>query len=322
MKQRESGLPFDDIRNLAQNLPELNEDIRNHTHEQLAHNDSFFAKLCEWYSACSGRSPAIHRPSLTLFAGTHTFENQMDGGASSAYLLDAVTAISEGSAYVNRLCYQHDTGLKFFDLALQIPVADITQEAALDEKSCAGTIAFGMEAIAGGADLLCVAALEKKRTFSAISIFCAFGSISVDEGTALLSSEGDFNLLNIESAVSQVKGHETNSLEVLRRLGGRETAAICGAILAARSEHIPVLIEGETALASALILYKLSPDTLQHVKLAQKPSSLALSRLAEEIGLEWIIPTQLSYQAHEGIVLGAGVLKSACLLLQGRPSQN
>jgi len=319
MKQRESGLPFDDIRNLAKNLPELDGDALNHTASQLDGDASEFAELCKWYSACSGRSPSIHRPSVTLFAGTHALENALDGGASSDALLGKVTQISEGSAYINRLCHQHDVGLKVFDLALQIPVDDISSEAALDEKSCAGTIAFGMEAIAGGADLLCVAALEVKPTFSALALLSVLGGIPVDDLMKIRGTADDISKENLKSAISIAKGQENNSLEVLRRLGGRETAAICGAILAARSQHIPVVIDGYTALAAALVLYKLEPNALDHVKFAQAPKVSSVNTILEEIGLQKMLPSNLTDVPEEGLLIGAGILKSACLKLQGRP---
>jgi len=320
MKQRESGLPFDDIRNLVSGLPELDDDARAHTSGQLSSDDNvLFADYCQWYSACTGRSPSIHRPSATLFAGTHTIENLLDGGRSADDLLDCVTAISEGSAYINRLCHQNDVGLKVFDLALQIPVDDITRKAALDEKSCAGTIAFGMEAIAGGADLLCVAALDMKPGLSALAILTALGDMNFESLLRQRGDDAETAKANLSKAVSMIDGHVSNPLEVLRRLGGRETAAICGAILAARSQHIPVLIDGLTALAAALVLYRLEPSSLDHVKFAQTPQNSDLVRLLEKIGLSALIPATLVSSAEEGVVLGAGVLKSACLLVQGRP---
>ncbi len=319
MKQRESGLPFDDIRNLAKNLPELDGDALNHTAVQLEGDTSAFAELCKWYSACSGRSPSIHRPAVTLFAGTHTLENIFDDGASSNELLAKVTQISEGSAYINRLCHQHDVGLKVFDLALQIPVDDISSEAALDEKSCAGTIAFGMEAIAGGADLLCVAALEVQPTFSALAILAVLGDVPVDDLLEIRGASDEASTANLNNAIGIASGQEGNSLEVLRRLGGRETAAICGAILAARSQHIPVLLDGYTALAAALVLHKLEPNVLDHVKFAQGPTKVAINTLLDKIRLQKIITTNLTAVPEEGLLVGAGVLKSACLKLQGRP---
>lgn len=318
MKQRESGLPFDDIRNLVSNLPELDGDAREHTAKQLDDQASVFSDYCQWYSACTGRSPSIHRPSATFFAGTHALENLLDQSADT-YLLEQVTSISEGSAYINRLCHQHDVGLKVFDLALQIPVEDISKDAALDEKSCAGTIAFGMEAIAGGADLLCVAALEKLPTLSAIAILSALSEKSFEDLLEMRPEGEEAAKTNLSNALAIVEGHQSNPLEVLRRLGGRETAAICGAILAARSQHIPVLIDGPTALASALVLYRLEASSIEHVKFAQIPNQASMAEVMQSINLEAVMPYSLASKAEEGVILGAGILKSACLVLQGKP---
>ncbi len=319
MQQRESGLPFDDIRNLVANLPELDTEAANHTAGQLEGNASAFGELCKWYSACSGRSPTIHCPSATLFAGTHAVENALDGGACSEHLLQEVTQISEGSAFINRLCHQHDVGLKVFDLALQIPVDDISVGPALDEKSCAGTIAFGMEAIAGGTDLLCVAALEVKPSLSCLSILSALGDVSLNDLVSIRSGQDESVATSLSNALNIVKGHSSNSLEVLRRLGGRETSAICGAILAARSQHIPVIIDGYTAIAAALVLHRLEPTSLDHVKLAQMPDNKTVGDLVNNIGLQVVLQSNITDVAEEGLLVAAGVLKSACLLLQGKP---
>ena len=121
MKQRESGLPFDDFRNLIASLPAGNEDLAFHTKERfdapLRSQTNPMANLCEWYSRWSGRSPVVHRPLLTLFAGTHQMVDRLDGGAQATKTLEAVTSVAEGRAVVNRLCQQHDLGLKLFDLA-------------------------------------------------------------------------------------------------------------------------------------------------------------------------------------------------------------
>ncbi len=42
-----------------------------------------------------------------------------------------------------RRLFVQDIGLKVFDLALHLPTADLTAEAALDERGCAATMAFG-----------------------------------------------------------------------------------------------------------------------------------------------------------------------------------
>ena len=322
MKQRTSGLPFDDVRELAASLPELNEDAERHTLDQLGHKPSHFADLCGWFSACTGRSPSINRPLVTLFAGTHSLENSLDGGRAAGQLLDYVTRVSEGSAYVNRLCHQHDVGLKVFDLALQLPVDDISQTAALDEKSCAGTIAFGMEAIAGGTDVLCIAAHEEQSTISALAILSIILGASGSELMDLRSENFEGSRSAFDNAIAQTRGYEKDGLEVLRRLGGRETAAICGAILAARSQHIAVLLQGVTAMAAASVLHALEPGSLSHCRLAVQPSNPILGNLGEKMGLAHVIGCasgnrQLVAHAAEALVLGVGFLKSAGLMQAG-----
>ena len=59
-----------------------------------------------------------------------------------------------GGAAINQICAAYGLGFKVFDLALDMPTGDITEADAMDEKACVATMAFGMEAIAGGTDLL------------------------------------------------------------------------------------------------------------------------------------------------------------------------
>ena len=316
MKQRESGLPFDDIRNLGNALPDANLDAQSHTLEQLQLDQTLLgsrvAEICSWYSAWSGRSPVIHRPLLTVFAGTHMLQDRLDDGVVSKQLLDSVTAVSQGDAAVNRICHEHDIGLKLFDLALQIPVADISQDAALDEKGCAGTVAFGMEAIAGGSDLLALCAIAKDTDPSALAILCALGDFHLDALPIASSTAGENVGELIEQACALAKPHLSNPLEVLRRLGGRETAAICGAILAARTEHVPVVISGVTGLAACAVLKHLQADSIGHCILASGFENTTLNDYADTLGLVKVVDQPLSPIAEANAALAAGLVKSLC----------
>ncbi len=62
-------------------------------------------------------------------------------GSVTKQMVDTFTA---GKAAVNQICATFDAGLRVFDLALDLPTPDITEDAALDERACAATIAFGM----------------------------------------------------------------------------------------------------------------------------------------------------------------------------------
>ena len=55
----------------------------------------------------------------------------------------------------------------------------------------------------------------------------------------------------VEAALARHREHLKDPLEMLRRLGGREVAAIAGAILAARLQRIPVILDGYVTTAAA-----------------------------------------------------------------------
>ena len=308
MKIRESGLPFDDFRALLADLPGVDEDAlaltQNQVAARLGGKISKLGELCEWLSAWSGKSPAINRPVLTLFAGTHAVDNP-----DCSDLIDEITDISSGSATINRVCHMNDLGLKVLDLALQIPVADISKEAALDEKSCAGTIAFGMEAIAGGADLLCSAAIESDFNVSNAAILAVTAGLEVTE---ILTGEQVEKVASAREAVRLASAHSADGFEMLRRLGGRETAAICGAILAARSQHIPVLLGGPTALTCMILLENIRTGSTSHCMMAQPTGNPAADQLAERVGIKFVLNTFVSAQPPVQVAVAAGVVKNAC----------
>ena len=313
---QQSGLPFDDFRDLMHSLPGRDVEVETLTRNQLQENgfgkDSKLAELCEWYSAWSGRSPSVNRPLVTLFAGTHEAENDMDDGVGSAFILDQVTQIAEGGHSTNRLCHAHDLGLKVFDLALQLPVGDISVGPALDEKSCAGTIAFGMEAIAGGTDLLCLSSIERGHTLSSLAILIALDFLDEDQALTLAGDTTSAFRQKLSSAVKLHTGNSPDGLELLRRLGGRETAAIYGAILAARTQHVPVILDGLTALASASLIHSFEEECIAHCLFAQNGSSDVLTTVIDLLGLNTIYEDQMTADGGAGVVLAGGMVRSAC----------
>ena len=311
----QTGLPFDDIRALAADLPQADEDAANHTKNQLTGETGIYADLCIWYSRWSGRSPSINRPLVTLFAGTHAVENSLDGGDHSAWVLNEVTGIASGESPVNRICSMQDVGLKVFDLALQIPVEDITDEAAFDERSCAGTIAFGMEAIAGGTDLLCLSSVSKGPTTSCLAVLSLANGVDGEEWKQITSPDQQEAICK---AVNIHKAHQSDPLEILRRVGGRETAALCGAILSARSQHVPVLLDGWDALAAASILYKLNPGAVDHCRFGQNGFTDLGNVSLQKMGQVPLVHSPLSDNPAHAIPMAAGMMKAACSIVQSQ----
>ena len=128
-------------------------------------------------------------------------------------------------------------------------------------------MAYGMEATEG-CDILCVGEMGIGNTTIAAAICHGlFGGEAQDwvgPGTGVDAEGLKRKADAVRRAVALHKAHLGDPLEVLRRLGGREIAPMKGALLAARMQRIPVILDGYVATAAAAVLYALRPDALDH----------------------------------------------------------
>src|SRR6185295_6714660 len=138
--------------------------------------------IAEWMASWQGKAPpVVNRPLVAVFAGNHGVVARGVSAYPAAVTRQMVANFAAGGAAINQICLAYDLGLKVYDLALDHPTGDITVEAALSEAACAATMAFGMEAIAGGIDLLCVGEMGIGNTTIAAAILLAlFGGTAGD----------------------------------------------------------------------------------------------------------------------------------------------
>ena len=317
-----TGLPFDDIRALFKIMPQadLESAALAKAHEaQLTKPPGALGQLeniSEWMSTWQGQHPPrAARVVVAVFAGNHGVVAQGVAAYPQAVTAQMVANFQSGGAAVNQICKTFDLGLKVFELALEQPTADITQEPALTEKECAATFAYGMEAIAGGCDLLCIGEMGiGNTTIAAALAHGLFGGTAeewVGPGTGVDAQGLKRKADAVRRAVLLHKDHLKDPLEVLRRLGGRELSAMAGAILAARMERVPVLIDGYVATAAAAILFAADPSALDHCIVAHCSAEPAHRKLLEKINKKPLLDLGMRLGEGSGAALAAGIVKAA-----------
>ncbi|OCW57906.1 nicotinate-nucleotide--dimethylbenzimidazole phosphoribosyltransferase [Hoeflea olei] len=322
-----SGMPFDDFRDLLRNMPGPDTAALAAARErdaQLTKPLGALGRLEEiafWLAAWTGRSPQVTRPLVAIFAGNHGVTAQGVTPYPPSVTAQMVSNFAAGGAAINQICVAHDLGLKIFDLALEIPTGDISVEAAMDERTCAATMAFGMEAVAGGTDLLCIGEMGIGNTTIAAAIFHGlYGGSAADWVGPGTGSEGEVlkrKIAAVEAAVKLHKPHLGDPLELLRRLGGRELAAMAGAILAARMERIPVLIDGYVATAAAAVLYAANPRALDHCLIGHVSAEPGHMAAIEKLGKTPLLALGMRLGEGTGAALAAGIVKAAALCHSG-----
>ncbi|MBN9071108.1 MAG: nicotinate-nucleotide--dimethylbenzimidazole phosphoribosyltransferase [Rhizobiales bacterium] len=304
--------PFDDFRFLLDNLPAMDREKAERVRSGMADGidaSETLLDLAGWLAGWTSAKLAVMRPTIAIFAGNHGVAARMPGDGTEATTAQMAEHCMSGGAPVGRICAAAGFGLKVFDLALDLPTADITRAAAMDERTCAATMAFGMEAIVGGADLVCLSDLGVGGEIAASAVAAAIfgeaaGAASADAGKGLVTEALAFHT-----------GRLGEPFEVLRRLGGRELAAAAGAILAARMERIPVILDGYATTAAAAVLHALNPDALDHCRIACLSGLPGHERLAMHLGLRPILAGEYAGGAAGG-ALAVSVARAAAPLAE------
>lgn len=308
-----SGLPFDDIRNLFAGLPMMDMEALAAAKSRSAELAIMGGKagrligLAEWMAAWRGEpQPQITRPLIAIFAANHGIVARGITDLPMSATQKMVETFAAGGAVVNQIAVSAEAGLKVFDLALDYPTPDICEEEALSEAACAATMAFGMEAIAGGTDLLCIGAAGVGSDVVAAALACALVG-----GKASDWIEGEARIAAVEKAIARHAKTKAEPLEMLRSLGGREFAAIAGAILAARYQRIPVVLDGMVACAAAAILQALRNDALDHCVAAHSNGTAAHDRLLAHIGKRPLMALDITLDEGAGAALAISLLRAS-----------
>src|ERR1700678_574078 len=229
--------PFDDIRDLMRKMPRADDAARAAAREregQLTKPAGSLGRLeeiAEWIAAWQGSErPHDGRPLVAVFAGNHGVVAKGVSPYPASVTQAMVANFTPGGAAINQICKTFDLSLKVYELALEKPTGDITREPALDEKACAATMAFGMEALASEPDLLVLGEMGIGNTTPAAAIYHALFNGEAEEWVGRGAGVDDEGLRRkadaVRAAVARHKQHLSDPLEILARLGGREIAAI------------------------------------------------------------------------------------------------
>ncbi|MEM6382474.1 MAG: nicotinate-nucleotide--dimethylbenzimidazole phosphoribosyltransferase [Pseudomonadota bacterium] len=326
--QPQTGLPFDDIRALTLRLPEPDTDararaaLRNANLLKPAGSLGRLEEIALFLAGWQGKEkPLITRPIVALFAANHGVHAQGVSRWPMQVTQTMVDTFMQGGAAINQICADSGLGLKVFDLALEHPTDDFTQGPAMDEKGCAATIAFGMEAIAGGVDLVCIGEMGIANTTSASALYAAlFGGDPADwigDGAGSDDAQRDRKVAAIKAGLALHGDGLGDPLEVLRRLGGREIAAMAGTIIACRMERVPVLVDGFVASAAAAVLHALEPRLLDHCLFAHVSAEKAHRAVLARLGQVALLDLGMRLGEGTGAALAASLIKSAAATHSG-----
>lgn len=313
---------LDEIRNLMAELPSVDTEAQAAVAErepQLTKPAGALGRMEDislWLAGWQGNSrPNMTRPRVTVFAGSHGVCAQGVSAFPAEVNQQMVENFINGGAAINQICKTVDAELRVMEVALEIPTNDFSQEPAMDDEGCAEAMAFGMSAIEKGLDLFVPGEMGIGNTTSAAAIAHAlFGGTAADwtgRGTGIDDETLKRKTRVVGDAIILHKNQMHDALDVLRCVGGREIAAMAGAILAARYQRVPVLLDGYVSCAAAATLAAIRGDALDHCMIGHVSVEPGHKRLIEKLGKQPLLDFGMRLGEGSGAALAIPLLRAS-----------
>ena len=276
-----------------------------------------------WLAGWQGTAtPRIERPQVAIFAGNHGVVAQGVSAFPAEVTVQMVANFRSGGAAINQLARCFGATMVVADLDLDRPTGDFTQTEAMSEADLLAALQCGWNAVDPDADILVPGEMGIGNTTSAAAIVCAlFGGTPanwVGRGTGV----DDAGLARKCAAVAAglTRHPDRDPLVVLRCLGGREIAAMAGAMLSARTKRMPVILDGFIACSAAAVLHQVNPVALDHCIAGHVSAEFSHQRLLDAVGKPPLLNLGLRLGEGSGAALALGIVKAAAACHSGMAS--
>ncbi|NEX47365.1 nicotinate-nucleotide--dimethylbenzimidazole phosphoribosyltransferase [Pseudotabrizicola algicola] len=272
--------------------------------------------LAIWLAGWQGREkPQASAPQVVIFAANHGIAARGVSAFPPQVTAQMVANFRHGGAAINQLSRTFGASLGVHALDLDQPTADFTQGPAMTEAEVVSALATGWNAVDPEADLLVTGEMGIGNTTSAAAIAAALLGGNAQDWVGRGTGVDDHGLARkAETVRAGLVAHADalhDPLEVLRRLGGREIAAMTGAIARARMERVAVVLDGFICCAAALVLQRLHEGALDHCIAGHVSAEAGHGRLLAALGKDPLLALGLRLGEGSGAALALGVVQGA-----------
>ncbi|WP_431016534.1 nicotinate-nucleotide--dimethylbenzimidazole phosphoribosyltransferase [Bradyrhizobium pachyrhizi] len=308
---------LDDIRGFCRDLPQGDEAsaaAAAQRQQNLTKPPGSLGRLEEvaiWLARWQRRElPRLDQVTIAVFAGNHGIAERGVSAYPSEVTAQMVANFAAGGAAINQIARLAGAELRVEPLELARPTRDFTTGPAMDAADFLVALDTGWRTVPEQCDLLVVGEMGIANTTVAATLCAALmggrGVRWAGRGTGVDDAGLIRKRTTIDAALKVHRGVNDDPLVTAMSLGGRELAAIAGAVLAARARCIPVLLDGFVATAAVLPLARLAPDSLAHCRAGHVSAELGHRELLRELELAPLL--DLNMRLGEGSGAGVAIL--------------
>ncbi len=259
--------------------------------------------------------PCADRMRVIVFAGNHGVTARGVSPFPAEVTAQMVANFAHGGAAINAISAACGAELEVVPLSLDAPTADISRAPALSEDELLAALNAGAAAVTQGGDILAFGEMGIGNTTIAAALAArSLGGSGADwagPGTGLGAEGIAHKAQVIDEALALHAGSGDGAAAILRHFGGREQAAIAGAVLAARHALIPVVLDGYVVTASLAPLFRQNRDSLAHCIAGHRSAEPAHRRLLDAFALEPLLDLGMRLGEGTGAALALAIMRAA-----------
>jgi nicotinate-nucleotide--dimethylbenzimidazole phosphoribosyltransferase len=278
------------------------------------------------------QQPQLEKVWITVFAGDHGVAAEGVSAFPQVVTAEMVRNFARGGAAISVLAREWDARLEVVNAGTVQPLEDLpgvldarvgpgtanfVHEPAMDVDQLREALAVGHDAAEraaiGGAHLFVGGEMGIGNTTSAAAVACALLGLPAAQlagpGTGLDAAGVSRKALVIERALARHRGDRP--LEVLRRLGGFEIAALTGAYLRCGQLGLPALVDGFITTTAALVAARLRPELTAWLFYAHRSAEPGHRRLLEALEAKPLLDLGMRLGEGSGAAVAMPILRAA-----------
>jgi len=259
--------------------------------------------------------PRLDRARAVVFAGNHGVTIHGVSAFPAGVTAQMVANFEAGGAAINALSLAAGLELRVVAIDLDRPTADFAAGPAMTATECLDALNAGAAVVEEDLDLIVLGEMGIGNSTAAAAL-CArsFGGGAAawtGPGTGVDDAGITRKIAVVERALAVHDYAARSAFETLHRVGGREIAAIAGAVLRARQFGIPVLLDGFICSSAVAPLASDNPAIVDHCLAGHCSAEPGHRLLLDKLGLDPLLTLGMRLGEGSGAAVAAGVVRAA-----------
>ncbi|MBF0455570.1 MAG: nicotinate-nucleotide--dimethylbenzimidazole phosphoribosyltransferase [Magnetococcales bacterium] len=296
--------------------------------------ENIAVSFCGWQASATPEVDPVH---IVVFAADHGVVSAGVSAFPQSVTVEMVKNFSNGGAAISVLADHLQARLEVVDVGcvtdpgplaavvsarVSNGTADMSRGAAMDDDQLAAALTVGRKAalrgVESGAKLMIGGEMGIGNTTAAAAVGSVLTGLTptlmAGPGTGLNAAGVSHKATIIQQALVMNRPERENPLDVLKKVGGFELAALVGFYITSAQQGIPLLVDGFIATSAALAAVRLRPELIDWMLFAHLSEEPGHAALLAAMDAQALIDLEMRLGEGSGGAIAVPLLRMACTL--------